>query len=227
MAAVAVAVTLFAAHESRDETARRQIDFPGIAALTIGLTALVLALVEGNAWGWSSAGIIALLRHRGRGPRRASSRSSAAPPPRSSTSTFFRSRTFVGANIVAFAVSYAMFAMLFFLALYMQNILGYSPLETGVRFLPSTLVIMVAGPIAGRLADRIGPRTPLVFGLLLVTVSMAWQSRIEVDTTLQLPRGPVHPARPRHGLHDVADEHGGDERRRPHEGRRRLGHACR
>ena len=84
---------------------------------------------------------------------------------------FFRSRSFVGANIVAFAVSFAMFAVLFFLALYMQNILGYSPLETGVRFLPSTLVIMVAGPIAGRLADRIGPRTPLVFGLLLVTVS--------------------------------------------------------
>ena len=49
-----------------------------------------------------------------------------------------------------------MFAMFFFLALYMQNILGYSPLEAGVRFLPSTLVIMVAGPIAGRLADRIG-----------------------------------------------------------------------
>ena len=42
-----------------------------------------------------------------------------------------------------------MFAVFFFLALYMQNILGYSPLETGVRFLPSTLVIMVAGPLAG------------------------------------------------------------------------------
>ena len=62
--------------------------------------------------------------------------------------------------------------MFFFLALYMQNILGYSPLEAGVRFLPSTLVIMVAGPVAGRLADRIGPRTPLVIGLLFVTV--AW-----------------------------------------------------
>ena len=59
-----------------------------------------------------------------------------------------------------------MFAVFFFLALYMQNILGYSPLETGVRFLPSTLVIMVAGPLAGRLADRVGPRTPLVIGLL-------------------------------------------------------------
>ena len=52
-----------------------------------------------------------------------------------------------------------------------------------MRFLPSTLVIMVAGPVAGRLADRIGPRIPLVVGLLFVTASLAWQSRIEVDTS--------------------------------------------
>ena len=97
--------------------------------------------------------------------------------------SFFRSRSFLGANVVAFAISFGMFAVFFFLALYMQNILGYSPLETGVRFLPSTLVIMVAGPLAGRLADRIGPRTPLVIGLSLVTASLAWQSRIQVDTS--------------------------------------------
>src|SRR5262245_16419690 len=60
VAVVAVIVTLFAAHESRDETATKQVDYAGIAALTIGLTALVLALVEGNSWGWGSAGIIAL-----------------------------------------------------------------------------------------------------------------------------------------------------------------------
>ena len=60
VAAVAVAVTLFATHESRDETATKQVDYPGIATLTIGLTALVLALVEGNAWGWGSARIIGL-----------------------------------------------------------------------------------------------------------------------------------------------------------------------
>ena len=182
VAAVAVAVTLFATHESRDETSTRQVDVPGIATLTIGLTALVLALVEGNAWGWASAGIIALLVIAVAGlvsfvviERRA-----AAPIV---DFAFFRSRTFVGANLVAFAISFGMFAVFFFLALYMQNILGYSPLETGVRFLPSTLVIMVAGPLAGRLADRVGPRLPLVFGLLLVTVSLAWQSRIEVDTS--------------------------------------------
>jgi EmrB/QacA subfamily drug resistance transporter len=182
VAAIAVAVTLFAAHESRDDTASRQVDYPGIAALTIGLTALVLALVEGNAWGWGSARIIALLAAAVTGLCAFVVIERRSPAPIVDFS-FFRSRSFVGANVVAFAVSYAMFAMLFFLALYMQNVLGYSPLETGVRFLPSTLVIMVAGPIAGRLADRVGPRTPLVFGLILVTISMAWQSRIEVDTT--------------------------------------------
>ena len=77
---------------------------------------------------------------------------------------FFRSRTFLGANLVGFIVSFAMLAQFFFLALYMQNILHYSPLQTGVRFLPSTLVIIVMGPLAGRLTDRIGPRIPMTVG---------------------------------------------------------------
>jgi MFS family permease len=61
VAAGAIAVTLFAAHESRDDTVSRQVDIPGIATLTVGLTALVLTLVQGNSWGWGSPEIIALL----------------------------------------------------------------------------------------------------------------------------------------------------------------------
>ena len=68
----------------------------------------------------------------------------------------FASRNFVGANLVALIVTFAMLAQFFFIALYMQNILGYSPLEAGVRFLPATLMIVVIAPLAGRLTDRIG-----------------------------------------------------------------------
>jgi MFS family permease len=89
----------------------------------------------------------------------------------------------VGTNGIAFVVSFAMLAMFFFMALYMQNILGYSPLEAGIRFLPSTVVIIVAAPIAGRLTDRIGARIPIAIGLSMVAVALYMQSRIDVDTT--------------------------------------------
>jgi len=76
-----------------------------------------------------------------------------------------------------------MLAMFFFLALYMQNIKGYSPLQAGVRFLPSTAVIIFAGPIAGRLTDRIGPKPLMTAGLLTVAASMFWQGHLTPDTS--------------------------------------------
>jgi EmrB/QacA subfamily drug resistance transporter len=178
----AIAVTLFATHESRDETVTRKVDYAGIAAITLTLAPLVLALVEGNAWGWGSPRLLGLLALS------VLSLIAFALIERASDApivdfAFFRSRQFVGANVVAFAVSFAMFAMFFFLALYMQNILGYSPLQAGVRFLPSTVVIIVAGPIAGRLTDRIGPRPLITIGLVLVGAATLWQSRITVDTS--------------------------------------------
>jgi len=130
IAVVAVAVTLFATRESRDETVARTVDYPGIATITVGLTAIVLALVEGNHWGWGSTRVVALLavalvllvsfvviERRIKVPM--------------VDFSFFRSRTFLGTNIVAFLISFAMLAMFFFLALYMQNVLHYSPLGTG------------------------------------------------------------------------------------------------
>jgi MFS family permease len=97
--------------------------------------------------------------------------------------TFFRSKSFLGANLVAFIISFAMLAMFFFIALYMQNIKGYSPLQAGVRFLPSTAVIIFAGPIAGRLTDRIGPKPLMTLGLLTVAASMFWQGHLTPDTS--------------------------------------------
>jgi EmrB/QacA subfamily drug resistance transporter len=181
VAAAAIVVTLFAAHESRDDTVARTVDVPGIAALTVGLTALVLALVEGNSWHWGSARILALFAVAAIALAAFAAIELRSRAPMVDFS-FFRSRSFFGANLVAFIVSFSMLAMFFFIALYMQNILGYSPLQAGIRFLPSTLVIIVAGPIAGRLSDRIGPRPLMALGLVLVAGSLFWQSHITVGT---------------------------------------------
>ncbi len=137
---------------------------------------------------------------------------------------FFRSRSFLGANIVAFIVSFAMLAMFFFLALYMQNIRDYSPLEAGIRFLPSTALVIVMGPLAGRLADRVGPRPLMTFGLVLVSGALFWQSHLTVSSGYARAAARLHADGHRHRLRDVADEHRRDELRRADQGGRGLGH---
>jgi EmrB/QacA subfamily drug resistance transporter len=177
----AIVITLFAVRESRDETVDRTVDVPGVLALTIGLSALVLALVQGNEWHWGSGREIALFAIAAAGLA-----SFAAVELHRRTPmvdfAFFRSRTFLGANIVAFIVSFAMLAMFFFLALYMQNVLGYTPLQAGIRFLPATMMIIVVAPLAGRLADRFGPRPLMTLGLLAVAGALFWQSSITVTS---------------------------------------------
>jgi EmrB/QacA subfamily drug resistance transporter len=181
VAALAVIVTLAAARESRDPDVPRTVDFAGVATLTVGIGSLVLALVEGNDWGWGSPRVIGLFGIAVLGLAAFNFAQQRVRFPMVEYS-FFRSRQFLGANGIAFVVSFAMLAMFFFMALYMQNILGYSPLEAGVRFLPSTVVIIVAAPIAGRLTDRIGARLPIAIGLSLAAIALYFQSRIDVDT---------------------------------------------
>ena len=177
VAAGAVLVTLFATRESYDRTVSRTVDYPGIAALTIGLSTLVLALVEGNNWGWGSPQVVALFATAvvGLVAFYLVERHGKAPMVQFE---FFRSKSFLGANAVAFIVSFAMLAMFFFLALYMQNLLGYSALEAGVRFLPSTVVIIFVAPLAGRLVDKIGARPLITAGLSIVAVALFLQSQL-------------------------------------------------
>jgi EmrB/QacA subfamily drug resistance transporter len=181
IALIATAVTLFAAHESRDETVDRTVDFAGIVTLTVGLTALVLALVEGNSWHWGSVRVISLFALAA-GALFSFVRIERRVKAPMIDFAFFRSRTSLGANLVGFLVTFAMFAQFFFVTLYMQNILGYSPLQTGVRFLPSTLVIIVMGPLAGRLTDRVGARPLMTLGLVIVSAAIAIQSRLTVHS---------------------------------------------
>jgi EmrB/QacA subfamily drug resistance transporter len=181
VAALAVVVTLAAARESRDPTVPRTVDFAGVGTLTVGIGALVLALVEGNDWGWGSARVVGLLVLSAIGLVAfvVAERRIRFPMVEFG---FFRTRQFVGTNGIAFVVSFAMLAMFFFMALYMQNILEYSPLQAGIRFLPSTVVIIVTAPIAGRMTDRIGARIPIAVGLSFVAISLFFQSQITVDS---------------------------------------------
>ena len=182
VAVAAVVATLFAVRESRDDSVDRTVDYPGIVALTAGLTAIVLALIEGNAWGWGSAEIVALLvggaaalavfvaiELRSRAPM--------------VDFALFRSRQSIGANLIAFIITFAMMGSFFFMALYLQDILGYGALEAGIRFLPTTLVIAVVAPVAGRLSDRFGPVWPMSVGLAVLSVSMYLFSTIDIATT--------------------------------------------
>jgi EmrB/QacA subfamily drug resistance transporter len=181
VAAGAVAITLFAARNSRDDTVERSVDVPGIAALSVGLTGLVLALIEANRWGWGSTRIVGLFVAAAVGLIAFVLIETHRRVPMVDFS-FFRSRTFLGANLVAVVISFAMLAQFFLMALYLQNILHFSALGAGVRFLPTTLLIIVIAPIAGRLADRIGPKALILAGLAMLGVSLVLQTRIN-DTS--------------------------------------------
>jgi len=182
VAAAAVWVTLAATRESRDESSTHQVDIPGVLTISVALGALVLALVEGNSWGWDSPAIIGLFAVSIASGVAFAFAEARSPEPMVDF-RFFQSKSYLGANLVAFIVSFAMLAMFFFLALYMQNIKGYSPLQAGVRFLPSTAVIIIAGPIAGRLTDRVGPKPLMTAGLLTVAASLFWQGHLTPDTS--------------------------------------------
>jgi EmrB/QacA subfamily drug resistance transporter len=181
VALVAVPLTLWAVRESRDETAIKRVDVPGILSLSVGLGGLVLGLVQANDYGWTSGriltefavGVVSLaafivLQLRGRDPML--------------NMDFFRNRTFNAGNVVAFLVTFSMFATFFFITLYMQNVEGLSPLQTGVRFLPMTILIIGTAPVAGKLSDRFGSRGLLTLGMTLVAASLLLESRIS-DTS--------------------------------------------
>ena len=182
IAVVAVVATLAAAVESRDESVAHSVDLPGIVAITVGLSAFVLALVQGDSWGWHSDRIVSLLTIALAGLTAFVMIERRVGQPMVDFA-FFRSRTFVGANVVAVFIAFAAIGQFFFLALYMQNVLGYSPVQTGIRFLPSTLPFVLLAPFVGRLTDRVGSRAPISIGLVIVAAGLFDQSDITVRTT--------------------------------------------
>jgi len=182
VAAGAIIATLFAVRESRDTSVGREVDYAGVGVLTVGLTSLVLALVEGNSWGWGSTEIIGLLAVAALALPAFVFVENRVKAPMVQFD-LLSDRNFLAAVCVAMIISFGMLGVFFFLALYMQDILGYTPLQAGVRFLPSTLMIVGVAPVAGRLSDRFGPRWLIAIGLVIVAASLFSFSRIAVDST--------------------------------------------
>jgi EmrB/QacA subfamily drug resistance transporter len=176
-----VAAGLRALHETRDEE-HGGFDGAGLVTLTAGLFALVLALLRGTDWGWSSGRVIGLFAAAA-----VLLVSFAFIEIRQESPMFdfrlFKVPTFTGAQITAFTISSGMFAQFLFLPLYLENVLGYSAVATGVRFLPLSLVSFVVAPIAGRLSARVPVRLLLGGGLAVVGVALLLMHGIELGSS--------------------------------------------
>ena len=173
----AIAVTLAKVEESRDPNATR-IDWAGLVTFSASLFMLVLALLRGNEKGWDSTFIVSLLI--GSAALMAAfiviQRKVSEPML---PLGFFRIRSFTGVQLAAFAISASQFALFLYITLYMQNILGHSPLEAGVRYLPITIASFVFAPIAGALMAKVQARVLLCVGLMLAGLGLILMSGVD------------------------------------------------
>jgi len=159
----------------------RRVDIAGALTVTASLMLAVYAIVNGNETGWTSAetlgllgGAVVLL-----GAFLAIEARAAAPLVRLG---IFRNRNVATANVVGVLMAAGMFAAFFLSALYLQLVLGYSPLEVGLAYLPSTLIWgAVSLGLSDKLVMRLGIKPPLVGGFLLFTVGILLFARAPVD----------------------------------------------
>ena len=167
--------------EGRDRSRARNFDMAGALSVTLGLVAIVFAIVRTEVNGWGSAQTLLVL---GAGVALIAlflaieGRLASRPlmPLR-----IFRSRALSGANAIVFLLGAGMFGMWFFVSLYLQQVLGYTPLEAGLAFLPMTAAIIIGATVVSRIARRVGVKRLLVVGMTLMAAGMALFSRVSAD----------------------------------------------
>src|SRR3984957_5175528 len=182
----AVAGALAWLPESRERVGRgvaARLDIGGAVAVTAGLGGLIYAIIgtDTHPWGGTRTlsllavavvllAVFALIELRLAG----------APLIRFG---LFRSRALSGANIVMFLVGAAFFSMWYFLSLYLQNVLGYDALKTGMAFLPMAICIIIGAQVSSRLLPRLGVRPLLLAGTALAGAGFAWLAQIHSDSS--------------------------------------------
>jgi EmrB/QacA subfamily drug resistance transporter len=165
--------------ESRVETATRKFDVTGAVSVTASLTLLVLGLTQSTSWGWGSPKTIGVLVLSA-----ALMAVFIAIETRAANPVLplriFRLRVLTGANVVGFLLGAAIFSMFFFLSLYMQQVLHYSALKTGVAYLLVALVIIVSAASSQALVTRFGARSIMAIGMALLTLGILWFTQVSV-----------------------------------------------
>jgi EmrB/QacA subfamily drug resistance transporter len=165
---------------TRDDIGERHYDVAGALSVTAGLVLLTYAIVRTDVNGWGSAetlivggaglALLALFVWIERHARR------PLMPLR-----IFASRTLTAANLVIFTLGASVFAMWYFVSLYLQQVLDFTPIEAGLSFLPMTGAIIVSSTVAGRLSARIGPGRILAVGMAVIGLGMLLLTRISAD----------------------------------------------
>jgi EmrB/QacA subfamily drug resistance transporter len=174
-----MAMTLARVPEGERDTSAR-IDWGGLVTFSVSLFCLVLALIRGNDEGWGSALIVGLLAASVVLMAAFVATEFRVERPMLDL-RLFRIPAFTGAQITAFALHASMFAMFLYIVIYVQSILGYSPLEAGVRFLPISVLAFVVAPVTGKLVERLPVRAFLGAGLGLVGIGLLLMGGIDPD----------------------------------------------
>jgi EmrB/QacA subfamily drug resistance transporter len=168
--------------ESKDTSHEQKLDVAGLLTSGVAFFAVTFAVIESNRYGWGSGTILGLFALAA-----VALAAFILVELKQRLPMFdlqlFRNGTFVGANVVAFLVTLAMFGVFFFISLYMQQIRGYSPVRAGATFLPMTILIILIAPLAGRASDRLGSRWLMAGGMSLVGVSLLLFARLEAHTS--------------------------------------------
>src|SRR5215203_2305226 len=180
IAAAALAPRLIA--ESRADQEVRTFDVAGATTITLGLSALVFALLDAEDAGWGSTQTIGILAAAAvlLIAFVAIERRSKAPLVPFS---IFRLRTITGANVVGILVGASLFSMFFFISLYMQQVLGYSAIKAGLSYLPLAVAIMLSAGVASGLVTKVGFKPILATGMVFIAIGLLWFSQISPDGT--------------------------------------------
>lgn len=168
--------------ESRMTAAKRHFDLPGALSVTAGLSILVYALVDAESAGWGSTQTIVLLIVAAALLSAFVGVERRAPAPLV-PGRLVQLATLRGSNIVALLVGASLFSMFFFVSLYMQQVLDFSPLKTGLAYLPLAVTIIISAGVASQLVTRMGFKPILMTGLAFVAAGLLWFSQVSVGGT--------------------------------------------